>query len=112
MSSSRVRGDCTYGHADRHPLRLTGNCRRFAESHVTTRAPRPTLRPDITRRQQMSQERWDRRPIAGHYAAGLLLIALGTLFLLRNLGVPVPGMGKLWPLFLVAVGALKWQQHG
>lgn len=36
---------------------------------------------------------------------GLVLIGVGGWFLLQTLGFPVPGMGKLWPIFPTLVGA-------
>lgn len=44
----------------------------------------------------------------GHIIAALVLIIVGTLFLLRNLGFNVPGLGNListwWPAILIVVG--------
>lgn len=44
----------------------------------------------------------------GNIIAALVLIVVGTLFLLRNLGFNVPGLGNListwWPAILVVVG--------
>lgn len=44
----------------------------------------------------------------GHIIAALVLIVVGTLFLLRNLGFEVPGLGHListwWPAILIVVG--------
>lgn len=44
----------------------------------------------------------------GNIIAALVLIVVGTLFLLRNLGFNVPGLGNListwWPAILIAVG--------
>lgn len=37
---------------------------------------------------------------------GLLLIAIGGWFLLRNLGVPLPGVGQMWPVFVLVPGLL------
>jgi len=44
----------------------------------------------------------------GNIIAALVLIVVGTLFLLRNLGFEVPGLGHListwWPAILIVVG--------
>lgn len=44
----------------------------------------------------------------GNLIAALVLIVIGTLFLLRNLGFHVPGLGHListwWPAILIVVG--------
>ena len=44
----------------------------------------------------------------GNAIAALVLIIVGTLFLLRNLGFNVPGLGNLisswWPAILIVVG--------
>jgi cell wall-active antibiotic response 4TMS protein YvqF len=44
----------------------------------------------------------------GNIVAALVLIIVGTLFLLRNLGFNVPGLGNListwWPAILIVVG--------
>ena len=50
-----------------------------------------------------------RRRLGAQVAVGLLIAVAGILFLLRNLGVPVPHLGHLWPLFLVAFGVVKLQ---
>lgn len=36
---------------------------------------------------------------------GLVLIGVGGWFLLQTLGFPMPGMGRLWPIFPTLVGA-------
>jgi len=44
----------------------------------------------------------------GNIIAALVLVVVGTLFLLRNLGFNVPGLGNListwWPAILIVVG--------
>jgi len=35
---------------------------------------------------------------------GLILIVIGALFLLNNLGYSIGGIGKWWPIILVLVG--------
>jgi predicted membrane protein len=50
-----------------------------------------------------------RRRFDGQVIVGTLIAIAGLLFLLRNLGVPVPHLGHLWPLFLVALGVVKLQ---
>lgn len=52
------------------------------------------------------------RRISGQVIVGALMLVIGVLFLLRNLGVPVPRFGNLWPLVLVAVGVAKGMQVG
>ncbi|MBI4164860.1 MAG: hypothetical protein HY508_03890 [Acidobacteria bacterium] len=42
----------------------------------------------------------------------LLLIGLGVLFLLENLGVPVfSSLGRFWPILLILVGVLMLQKR-
>lgn len=41
---------------------------------------------------------------SGVLIPGLVLIALGVWFLIRALGVNVPGMAALWPIFPIIVG--------
>ena len=40
----------------------------------------------------------------GSLVGGLVLIGLGTYFLLREFGVIRIGLGRLWPVFLIIVG--------
>lgn len=40
----------------------------------------------------------------GAFLPGLSLILLGVWLLARNLDVPVPGLGELWPAFLIILG--------
>jgi hypothetical protein len=35
-----------------------------------------------------------------------VLIAIGAWFLLKNLGVPLPGIGQMWPAFVLVPGLL------
>src|SRR5438552_9870870 len=45
------------------------------------------------------------RPSPAKLVAGIILIALGTLFALDTLGLAaMPNVGRLWPLILVAIG--------
>jgi hypothetical protein len=45
--------------------------------------------------------------------AALVLIGLGVLFLLRNMGVFYFGsLGRLWPLILIAIGIRMFQKRG
>ena len=34
---------------------------------------------------------------------GIILIGIGLIFLFSNLGI-IPGIGRVWPLFLIVVG--------
>lgn len=43
---------------------------------------------------------------------GVLIIAIGSVFLLRNLGFDVPRVGKLWPVALIVIGAAKVSREG
>ena len=40
----------------------------------------------------------------GSLVGGLILIGLGTYFLLRELGIITISLGRLWPLFMILVG--------
>jgi len=48
----------------------------------------------------MNQERAKKHSLVG----GLILLTIGIIFLLRNFGLIPVGIGKLWPLVLVAIG--------
>ncbi len=41
----------------------------------------------------------------GNILVGLLVIAVGVLFLLQNLGFTQLGFDKLWPVVLIIIGA-------
>ena len=64
------------------------------------------------RRQEKRARRDERHEMTwgpgGAWIAGLILVGLGILFLLRNFGVPIPD--KWWTVFLVLPGlAALWQ---
>lgn len=40
----------------------------------------------------------------GSITAGFILVGIGFVFLLSNLGI-IPNLGEMWPLFLIIVGA-------
>ena len=40
----------------------------------------------------------------GSLVGGLILIGLGTYFLLREFGIVTIGLDKLWPAFMILVG--------
>ena len=40
----------------------------------------------------------------GSVTAGFILMGIGLVFLLSNLGI-IPDLGEMWPLFLIIVGA-------
>ncbi len=39
----------------------------------------------------------------GSITAGLIMVGIGLVFLLSNLGI-IPDLGETWPLFLIIVG--------
>ncbi len=45
------------------------------------------------------------RPGGGHWVFGLILVALGTLLLLRNF-FPLFQLGKYWPVLIILLGVL------
>jgi hypothetical protein len=55
-----------------------------------------------------------RRGADGGVFWGLVILAVGVYFLLREtLELDVPDIGRLWPIFIVALGAwLVYQQWG
>ena len=40
----------------------------------------------------------------GSITAGFIMIGMGLVFLLSNMGI-IPDLGEMWPLFLIIVGA-------
>ena len=40
----------------------------------------------------------------GSVTAGFILVGIGLVFLLSNLGM-IPSLGETWPLFLIIIGA-------
>jgi hypothetical protein len=49
----------------------------------------------------------------GHAMAGVILLVIGVVFLLVNLGLfPVENIGRYWPVILIAVGASKVLGYG
>lgn len=40
----------------------------------------------------------------GSLVGGLILVGIGTYFLLRELGILTVGLGRLWPVILIIVG--------
>jgi hypothetical protein len=42
----------------------------------------------------------------GKLLPGLILVTLGSIFLLNNYGLTTIDIGKLWPLFLIIPGVL------
>ncbi len=40
----------------------------------------------------------------GSITAGIILVGIGFVFLLSNLGI-IPSLGETWPLFLIIIGA-------
>jgi len=64
------------------------------------------IHENIRRNMQPSMQRGTRPP---GLAAGLILIALGTLFLLGHMGIVDTGrLWKFWPLIIVVVGLVKF----
>ncbi len=49
-------------------------------------------------------EKKSERKNSGKMAAGVILIALGLMFLLDNYGFYMFDIGRLWPLFLIIPG--------
>lgn len=52
----------------------------------------------------MSKDTVPRSSRAGPAVWGLVLIAVGLWFLLQSLGVPLPGVDALWPIFPILAG--------
>jgi hypothetical protein len=50
------------------------------------------------------EEKRKRAKKQGSVTAGFILMGIGLVFLLSNLGI-IPDLGEMWPLFLIIVGA-------
>ena len=48
----------------------------------------------------------------GNLAVGIILIALGILFLLDSLDVVTDNIHTYWPVILIAIGSLGWLSQG
>src|SRR5688500_17917772 len=57
-------------------------------------------------RKEKRKEYRSRRTRSGSALAGLLLLGIGTLLLLKQFGVPFPGWVFTWPMILIAFGLL------
>jgi predicted membrane protein len=62
-------------------------------------------------RQERRKEHMRRRTRSGSVLAGLLLLCIGTLLLLKQFGVPFPGWFFTWPMILIAFGLLIGAGH-
>jgi len=56
------------------------------------------------------------KKLSGAIFGGTLLIVIGIIFLLRNLGLLPYGIDKLWPILIILLGiwimSSPWRKHG
>ncbi len=56
-------------------------------------------------------ENWERNNRNSKILGGLLVIAAGTLVLIKQLGLPVPGFLLSWEMILIGIGAVMLVKH-
>jgi len=54
---------------------------------------------------------WEREHIRGKYIGGFILIIIGTIFLLKELGTPIPSWVLSWKMLLIAIGIFSGFKH-
>ena len=82
-----------------------GSTAGAAASGPTAGPDAPPLSPRDARRAARQQRRANRRDGRGAFIGGLVLIAIGGYFLIRQV-IPASDLGSWWPVILVGIGAV------
>jgi predicted membrane protein len=54
---------------------------------------------------------WERAHVRGKIIGGLILIAIGTIFLFKELGMPIPNWILSWKMLLIVIGIYSGFKH-
>src|SRR5690242_9868836 len=95
----------------RHSL-FAGNGRTFAEKHEPCRPAASRLKAR-TNMHHKNDSQWEERYSLGPIIPGIILVALGALFLLNNLHIiQVREFFRYWPVILIALGLARLLDSG
>lgn len=60
---------------------------------------------------EQNQKHWERAHRRGKISGGLILIAIGSIFLLREIGTPIPHWILSWKMLLIVIGIFVGFKH-
>lgn len=69
------------------------------------------INEDQKKENEESMKHWERSQTRGKIMGGLILIAIGSIFLLREMGTPIPHWIFSWKILLIVIGVFVGFKH-